>query len=178
MRGFRLFIFPLLFTILLTSMPGCAFKSSRYIGVMSYRHQTVYLQNKKHYRVGPLPEGWRQIEARARAITFYNDAYRSSITTDAFCQKSFADSPLDTLAGELTSVLSDRTNISAKEMMLDGRGALRVLETGKMDGVPILMDVVVSKKDACNFDFVAVMPPDVSDDVERDFETFFNGFHY
>lgn len=157
---------------------GCMFKQSQYTGVMSYRNGRVYLQNKNYYRVGVLPEGWRQKDFKARAISFYNEAYKSSINTDAFCAKSFADRPLDTLAGELAAVLSDRTTLTTEEFMLDGRGALRLLVTGTMDGVAVNMDIVVVKKDGCNFDLVAVMPPDAPDAVTSDFETFFNGFHY
>ena len=157
---------------------GCVFKQSQYTGVMSYRNGRVYLQNKNYYRVGVLPEGWRHMDSKARAISFYNEAYKSSINTDAFCAKSFADRPLDTLAGELSSVLSDRTTLTTEEFMLDGRGALRLLVTGTMDGVAVSMDIVVVKKNGCNFDFVAVTPPDAPDALTNDFETFFNGFHY
>jgi len=145
---------------------------------MSYRNGKVFLQNKDFYRVGTLPDSWQRMKSRARAISFYNDGYKTSITTDAFCGKSFSDRPLDTLAGELTSVLSDRTTVSTEDFMLDERGAKRFLVIGKMDGVPLQMDIVVVKKNNCNFDFVAVMPPDASADVKRDFEGFFNGFHY
>ena len=118
------------------------------------------------------------MEVKARAITFYNDNYKASITTDAFCGKSFTDRPLDALAGELTSVLSDRTTVSTQDMMLDGRGALRVFVEGKMDGVPLKMDVVVIKKNNCNFDFVSVTPTDASNEVKNDFEGFLKSFHY
>ena len=145
---------------------------------MSYRDGRVYLQNRQYYKVGILPAGWRWMESNARAISFHNESYRSSINTDAFCGKSYVDRPLDTLAGELATALSDRTTVSTQEMTLDGRGALRIFVKGKMDGVPLNMDIVVVKKGACNFDFVAVMPPDAPSDVTRDFETFFTGFHY
>lgn len=157
---------------------GCVFKKADYIGVMSYRNGRVFLQNKNYYRVGILPEGWRRMESKARAISFHHDGYRTSITTDAFCGKSFVDRPLDTLAGELATALSDRTTVSTQEFMLDERGALRLLVKGTMDGVPLQMDIVVVKKDGCNFDFIAVMPPDAPPQVTSDFEGFLKGFHY
>jgi len=158
---------------------GCVFKKAQSIGVMSYRGGRVFLQNRKYYRVGILPEGWRRMDTKARAVSWYNESYKSSITTDAFCGKSFSDRPLDTLAGELSSALSnDRTTTSSQKMMLDERGALRLSVTGTMDGVTVVMDIVVVKKDGCNFDFVAVMPPDAPDQVISDFEAFFMGFHY
>lgn len=145
---------------------------------MSYRHGRVFLQYGGFYRVGDLPDGWQRMSSKARAISFYNETYRSSITTDAFCGRSFSDRPLDTLAGELSSVLSDRTTVTTKEFMLDERGALALTVEGTMDGVPIEMNIVVVKKDGCNFDFIAVMPPDAPEQVSHDFEQFYGGFHY
>jgi hypothetical protein len=179
MRGFRSAILAGL--VCATSVGlfvSCVFGPSKAIGVMSYRNGKVFLQNKDFYRVGTLPNGWQRMKSRARTISFYNEGYKSSITTDAFCGKSFSDRPLDTLAGELTSVLSDRTTVSTKDMTLSDRGAKRFLVVGKMDGVPLQMDIVVVKKNACNFDFVAVMSPDAPIEVKSDFENFFNGFRY
>lgn len=158
---------------------GCVFKKAESIGVMSYRNGRVFLQNKNYYHVGILPDGWRRMDTKARVISWHNEAYKSSVTTDAFCGKSFSDRPLDTLAGELASALSnDRMTTSSREMMLDERGALRLSVAGTMDGVPVEMDIVVVKKNGCNFDFIAVMPPDAPNQVTDDFEDFFNGFHY
>ncbi len=158
---------------------SCIFKSPKHRGVMSYRHGKVFLQYGGYYRVGELPGGWRRLDSDARAITWYNENYKASISTDAFCGKSFSDRPLDTLGGELASALSnDRKTTSAKDMTLDGRGALRLAVAGTLDGVAVNMDIVVVKKDGCNFDFYAVMPPDAPYDVTSDFEEFFKGFHY
>lgn len=128
--------------------------------------------------MGQLPDGWVRMKVSRRAISFYNESYKASISTDAFCGRSFSDRPLDALAGELSAVLAERETKWTEEMMLDGRGALRVFVEGKMDGVPVNMDIVVVKKDECNFDFVAVRPPNASQDVTFDFEGFFKAFQY
>ncbi len=146
---------------------------------MSYRNGKVFLQYGGYYRVGLLPFGWRRIKWSSKAVSFYNDSYKSSISTDAFCGKSFVDRPLDALAGELSAALSDdRETKWTQEMFLDGRGALRVFVTGTMDGVLVNMDIVVVKKNDCNFDFVAVSRPDSPKEMTKDFETFFGGFSY
>ena len=158
---------------------GCLFKKASSRGVMSYRHERVFLQYGGYYRVGALPDGWTRLNVSSKAISFYNEAYKSTISTDAFCGRSFADRPLDALAGELAAALSnDRETKWTEDMMLDGRGALRIFVTGTLDGVPVNMDIVVVKKDGCNFDFVAVAPPDAPQEVAFDFEGFFKGFHY
>lgn len=145
---------------------------------MSYRNNNVYLQYGGYYKVGHLPDGWARIDVSRRAVSFYNEDYQASISTDAFCGRAFSDRPLDALAGELSSALADRETKWTEDMMLDGRGALRVFVEGTMDGVPLNMDIVVVKKDECSFDFVAVMPPNAPQDVTFDFEGFFKAFHY
>jgi hypothetical protein len=166
----------LLFTLLVS---GCLFKKASSRGVMSYRSGRVFLQYGGYYYVGSLPEGWKRMDVSSKAVSFYNRSYGSSISTDAFCGRSFDDRPLDALAGELSSALSDdRETKWTEDMMMDGRGALRVFVTGTLDGVPVNMDIVVVKKDGCSFDFVAVAPPGAPEDVTRDFEGFFRGFHY
>ncbi|MFH1874526.1 MAG: hypothetical protein ABH859_05000 [Pseudomonadota bacterium] len=157
---------------------NCSLKGRETVGVTTYKHNKVFLKGGGHYLVGQLPDGWQRIKVSDQLITFYNKEYDASITTDAFCDESFVDRPLEVLAGELASALNDRTTTSTETLMLNSRQAYRQKVAGKMDGVPVKMDIVVVKKNTCNFDFVAVMPPHNSTQVTQDFETFFNGFQY
>ena len=135
---------------------SCIFKSNPYRGVMSYRNQKVYIQGGGFYKVGKLPQGWERMHASSKAISFYNKSYDSSITTDVFCGREFSDRPLEVLAGEFASALANKKVIFTDNIMLSERGALRLSVSGKMDGVDVGMDIVVVKRNGCNFDFVAV----------------------
>lgn len=157
---------------------GCIFKPSRYQGVISYRNGRVFIKHDKFYRVGVLPAGWERMATRARAISFYNPSYESSISTDATCASGAGNRKLESLGNELLSAIEGSVSISEKPFEMDGRGALRRKISGKMDGVPVMVDLVVVRKNGCVFDLYAVMPPAADPSVQTDFEEFFGGFHY
>jgi hypothetical protein len=146
--------------------------------VRSYVPGTVRTE-KGFYNVGLLPESWQQDRLSPyRMIVFYNGGFKSSIETDAFCDDAFDDASLKVLTTHLHFDLVDRKIQKEKDLMLDNRGALRTVASGKVDGVPIVLDTVVLKKDNCLFDFVLVAQPDRYSGAVHDFETFFGGFRY
>lgn len=160
------------------SAAACAFKQTQLRGVMSYRDGRVYIKKGDYYRVGVLPKDWRRISSKAKAITFYNDGLRSSISTDAFCGPKVENTPLKSLGGDVISALDKRTLISEEEIQLDGRGAIRRKVTGSLDGVTVFLDHVTTRKNGCVFDFYAVTPSAESAEVSIAFEAFFNGYGY
>lgn len=158
---------------------SCVFGPGKYKGVIGYRSDgRVFLTHDTFYRVGKLSGDWLPMKSRARAISFYNSTYKSSITTDAFCGRLSGDLKLSSLGGEIISALEKRKRIFSREIILDGRSAIRERVEGELDGAAVVVDLVVVRKDACAFDFYAVMPPNADDGVTRDFESFFEGFGY
>lgn len=164
--------------VLLTSA-SCLFKQTELVGVMSYRNGKVFLKKDNFYSVGKLPSGWHRMKTRAKAISFYNPGLRSSITTDAFCGAKVENSALGALGGDMISALDQRKVTSEQDIQLDGRQATRRFVTGTLDGVDVLVDYVVVRKDGCIFDFYAVIS-DVAekDEVSAVFEDFYKGFEY
>lgn len=163
---------------------GCILKKQPFKGVVGYDKGKVYLTPNRYYapgvyyRVGDLPGGWKRIGTGARTITFYNDAYLSSISTDAWCGKSVNDRTLDSLTGDLVTALEDRSFGEETRFMLDARGALRQRFRGKVDGVPTTVDFVLVRKDGCVFDFYLVSSGEAPVDATDDFEAFFGGFSF
>ena len=157
---------------------GCVFGPGTHKGVVGYRNGRVFVRHDKAYRVGLLPEGWERMKSSGRTVSFYNPNYRSSISTDAFCGRGASDRKLDALGGEIASALEKRTLVSERPMELSGRGALRQTVEGSLDGVPVVLDLVVVRKDGCVFDFYSVSPPGADPRVAADFEAFFGEFSY
>lgn len=157
---------------------GCVFGTGSHKGVIGYREGRVFLRHDSTYSVGSLPKGWERMQTRARAISFYSQEYRSSISTDAFCGRGVSNRKLDALGGEIASALENRTLIEEKPFMLGERGALRQRISGFQDGVEVELDLVVVRKDGCVFDFYSVAPPGASPQVAADFEAFFGAFQY
>jgi hypothetical protein len=154
------------------------FSHRQAISVIGYRHQTVYLKKDLFYKVGPLSEGWQKFNVHAKAAAFHNKDLGATISTDAFCGSAFEDIPLKTLTGQLFAGTARHSTLSEKEFQLDGRGALRTVSTGEVDGVPLKFDSVVIKKNNCTIDFVYMSPPERYAGGVGEFESFFGGFRF
>ncbi|OGQ49139.1 MAG: hypothetical protein A3I09_01930 [Deltaproteobacteria bacterium RIFCSPLOWO2_02_FULL_47_10] len=147
-------------------------------GVVGYRGQTVFLKKDLSYKVGVLPKEWRVLKTPVKAAAFHNDGSHATISTDAFCGASFEDLPLKTLTGHLFAGTSKHNVIKEDEFSLDGRGALRTISTGTVDGIALKFDSVVVKKNNCTFDFIYISPPENYDGGVADFENFYIGFSF
>lgn len=165
-------------SLFLFTITTCAFGPQPFRGVMSYRGGRVFLTNMAFYRVGELPDGWGRMGTHVRTISFYNDELKSSISTDAFCGRSIEGRKPKSLEGDLLSAFDKREVVSERDFELDGRGAVRQMVRGSLDGVPVYMDLVIVRKSGCVFDFYAIMPDGVDLRTQADFEGFFGGFHY
>ncbi len=183
MRGRKIIAFVSLAAIALVA--GCLFKSQPFKGVVSYNDGKVYLrpgryysETPPYYRVGELALGWERLSTRARTISWYNQSYQSSISTDAYCGRSVQDRSLASLGGDLITALDDRKFAQEREFTLAGRSALRQAVTGAVDGVPTQVDLVVVRKDGCVFDFYLVSQGVPLPEALEDFEAFFGGFDY
>jgi len=163
---------------------ACAFKKQPFKGVVGYDDGKVYLTPDRYYErgrtysVGQLPDGWERLTTRARTISFYNQAYMSSISTDAWCGRSVKDRTLDSLTGDVVTALEDRTFSEERDFMLDGRGAIRQHFIGTYQGVATAVDLVTVRKGSCVFDFYLVSQGGAPIEATEDFEAFFGGFQY
>jgi hypothetical protein len=146
--------------------------------VKSYEPGRV-ITEKSYYNVGDLPSDWKRTKIGSyRTIAFYNEASKSTIETDAFCDGSYEDASLQVLTTHLYFDIRDKKIRWEKSFMIDDRGALRSVADGKVDGVPIVLDTVVIKKNNCLFDFAMVSEPGLYSKAAPDFESFFKGFKY
>lgn len=158
---------------------GCFLKGASNPGKVRGYSPGFVKTDKGSYAVGPLPTSWRRGRVgNYKVLVFYNDAYQSSIETDAFCDQSFDDASLRVLTNHLHASLSKPKTRSETPMTLDGRGALRSVAEGTVDGIPMVVDSVVIKKDNCLFDFVLISKPSFYTSATQDFESFFEGFRY
>lgn len=166
----------ILFTLFLGT--ACLFGPSRGAKVLGYRHGVVYLTQRGAYRVGALPDRWRERHARERAVAFHDADTQAIITTNAYCGASFEDLPLSSLMGHLFTGIPEERVLATIPLSLAGREALRQQSIRRVDGVAVYCDAVVLKKDGCQFDFFLTAPPAVVEQVRPRFEAFFRGFAF
>lgn len=159
-------------------LEGCV-SIPRSFRTLTYRKQTVYLAKDRFYRVGPLSADWKQVVFKNRAgIYFHNGGTGANIATEAICGDAFEDIPLNTLTEQLLTGLDNVKKGKQENWMLSGRASLYTIYFVSLDGVPVQMNIMVTKKNRCQFDFWAVSSPEAGPQTSTDFEAFVKGFDY
>lgn len=137
----------------------------------------VYRGDDVAFRVGPIPDSWRAIDAGTDAeLAFRDDQTQTTVAVNGRCGKDADDVPLQALTHHLFLHFTDRQVKDQREVPLDGRAALRTEILAKLDGVPKKFTVYVLKKDGCVYDFMLIADPPGSEVAERSFERFVGGF--
>ncbi len=159
-------------------LTGCLFGPSRGSKVLGYHAGRVLLTTGDFYSVGALPHGWREWVRHGNTIRFRHSGSGAMITTSAYCGASFEDLPLRNLMGQLFAGIPADSKATFREFSLDGRAALRSQSRRVIDGIPLIYDVVIVKKNACTFDAMLVAPPPSFNTMRPGFDAFVQGFHY
>lgn len=127
------------------------------------------------YRVGPIPAEWRRLTLHEGAdMAWEVPASGVVVHTTHACGRSM-DSPLPSLVQQLLIGFTDREFVEEETLALDGREARHVLVRAKLDGRPIMLEIVVLKKDGCVFDLSASGEPERLPAVRAAFRALFEG---
>ena len=86
------------------------------------------------------------------------------------------DPPLQILMNDLLIGTTDRRVLMGETVTLDGRDALHQVVSVRVDGVPVIYDLYVMKKDGCVYDLTLVTPPRAYDRASAQFGTLVAGF--
>src|SRR4030095_13677369 len=105
---------------------GCA--SNAYDG-------RIYRNDDLAFRIGPVPEGWRPIEASDALLAFRDDGGKTTIAVNARCGLDGDDIPLSALTQHLFLQFTERHLESQDLVRMDGREALRTQIVAALDGV-------------------------------------------
>jgi hypothetical protein len=72
---------------------------------------------------------------------------------------------------------TEREMVTEETIPFDGREARHVVARARLDGVPMMLDLYVMKKDGCVFDMAYVAEPQRFASGQPVFEAFAHGFH-
>lgn len=145
---------------------------------LTYRNQTVYLDRHHYYKVGFLPEGWKLTKGKGPGIIFRDQNSKATIATEALCGRAFEDISLSLLTDHLFAGLKDVKKIKSDSWQLSNREALYTEARANLDGVSVQINVVVIKKNQCQFDFLTTSRPEFGAQTREDFLNFVKGFDY
>lgn len=130
-----------------------------------------------HFRMGPMPKTWRQLETKGPAVGFRDDPNEASVLVGARCKVASDDAPLLALTNHLLMGTTEREIKKQETIPFDGREAMHTVLDAKLDGVRMSYDIFVLKKDECVYDFVFVSEPGRFEQGAPAFEQFVTGFH-
>ncbi len=110
------------------------------------------------FQVPPPPAPWRRVDAPDGDLAWLHPEARAAIAVNAACS-GHRDAPLVILMNDLLIGTTDRQVLLAESTMLDGREALHQVVAVRVDGVALVYDLYVLKKDGCVYDLTLVAPP-------------------
>jgi hypothetical protein len=128
-----------------------------------------------HFRVGRLSQAWRRVQVTGNDLSFHNDEISGVIAVNAECDRD-KDPPLRQLLMQLVIGFTDREIILEELLPLDHREAMHAIVEAKLDGVPMMLDLYVLKKDECLYDFSYVAPPATFERARAEYEQFVTAF--
>lgn len=168
------------------------FSIDRRGGIVRYNSRThIASTAQKSLQTGILPDEWSGPKLQLKQLVYQNGEIGGTIVADALCGPKFNDAPLPRLAADLFASIGGATPLPAArrslrlvkedrggkggKLTLDGRDAYRLTGAGRVDGVPVMMDAVVYKKNYCLVDAVYFAPPATFGRGVADFEGYFHG---
>ena len=111
------------------------------------------------YDLGAPGAGWSSVRPGGADQAWVNQTLGGTIYADSNCAERYDDSPLAKLLDSLTLGIATGDPIRQEPRTMDGRDALMRVSQGALDGVPVMVGAVVSKKDNCVYDVIYVAPP-------------------
>ena len=127
------------------------------------------------FRVGDVPAEWHRLHVDDSAVGF-NDKDGSSVMVDGRCKMKSDDVPLVALTNQLVAGTTDRNYEKEETIPFDGREARHTILRAKLDGVPMVWDLYVMKKNGCVYDIAYVAAPEAFSRGAESFERFASGF--
>lgn len=128
------------------------------------------------YDLGSPGAGWSVVQPGGADRAWLNSRLSASIYADSNCGPRYVDTRAQDLATELAAGLVERETLLDEQITVDGREAVRRIERGRIDGLPVQLGLVVTNKDACTYDLALVAPPESFDAGWDSFLAVVDGF--
>ena len=127
------------------------------------------------FRHGELPGGWEATKVAGLAVAFYHEGYGATAGVAPVCD-GLTDASLESLAQQELIGLEQREKIEESRVTVDGREAIDWVVKGSMDGVEVVLNLVVFRREGCVYDLNLVSRPDTFEKARSEFRGFVGGF--
>jgi hypothetical protein len=138
------------------------------------KHRSSQLEGRFH--TGQPGEGWASVKPGGADMAWHNAELAATIYADSNCAERFEDGPLVDLATHLTFGFAEGEPLRQETLELAGRPALRRVVAGLLDGMPVQMGLVITRKHECLYDILYIAPTSAFDSGWAAFESVTSGF--
>ena len=135
----------------------------------------IFTRGGERFRVQAPSAPWRRITAPGGDLAWEHTATHAVIAANASC-KGHKDAPPDILLNDLLMGTTARRILLDETVPLDGREALHEVVAARLDGVPVVFDLYVLKKDGCVYDLALLARPGAYQAVAGTFVDFVAAF--
>jgi len=135
----------------------------------------TFQRGRERFHVAALGAPWRRIEAPDGDLAWEHTGTHAVIAANATC-RGHKDSPLSVLMNDLLMGTTARRFLLEETVVLDGREALHYVVAARLDGVPVVFDLYVVKKDGCVYDLTLVTRPRAYEGAAGTFVDFVTAF--
>ncbi len=120
--------------------------------------------------------GWPPKSDPRSDYVFENRADGRILLSNSFCDE-FQEQPLDQLATKTFNSVAEFVVKEGVYTTFQDREAYRILGTGQVDGVPVTLQLLNTRRNNCYFDFLAISPAGTSKD-DAPFEDFLKSVNF
>jgi hypothetical protein len=134
----------------------------------------TFARGAERFHVEP-PQDWERVQGPEGDLAFRDPRSQAVIAANATC-RGHHDPPLSVLVNDLLIGTTARSVLLEETLHLDGREARHEVVALRLDGVPLIYDVYVMKKDGCVYDLTLISRPRAYDTVADQFVAFVSAF--
>jgi hypothetical protein len=135
----------------------------------------LFERGAERFHVSEPGAAWRLIHAPDGDLAWEHAATHAVIAANATC-RGHRDEPVTVLMNDLLMGSTERRYLLEEQVTLDGRDALHYVVAARLDGVPMVFDLYVLKKDGCVYDLALLSRPRAYDQVADTFVRFVSRF--
>ncbi len=111
----------------------------------------------KEYKINFSEDGWKLMKKDERSDYVFENEDGRILLSNSFCGE-FQDQSLDHLANKTFKSVGSFQSQKGEYTTLENREAYRLEGTGKVDGVPVGLQILNTRRNNCYFDFVSIVP--------------------
>lgn len=129
------------------------------------------------YKIHFNSENWKEKEDQRSDYIWENVRDGRILMSNSFCNE-FQDQPLEALATKTFKMVNEYRPDKQGYTTFNDREAFRMEGTGSVDGVPVYITLLNTRRNNCYFDFVSITPTETSKVNRVEFETFLKGVEF